>query len=73
MQLLVASIGLMGIKNQKLWGFIKSLEALQPNANAKNNYFGQRKKLHGFSLFAIERDKGEESEEKSIDSKPMDD
>lgn len=31
---------LQGVKNKKIWGSIKSLEALQPNANARSNYSG---------------------------------
>lgn len=30
------------VKNKKLWGSIKSLEALQPSSNARSNYTGNK-------------------------------
>lgn len=32
---------LQGVRNKKLWDSIKSLEGLQPNANARSNYSGK--------------------------------
>ncbi|XP_061364070.1 protein EMBRYO SAC DEVELOPMENT ARREST 30 [Gastrolobium bilobum] len=41
-------LGRQGIKNKKLWGSVKSLEALQPNANARSNYSVPKEQGNGF-------------------------
>ncbi|KAL9312807.1 hypothetical protein ACSQ67_018259 [Phaseolus vulgaris] len=41
-------LGRQVIKNKKLWGSIKSLETLQPNANARSNYSVPKEHSNGF-------------------------
>ncbi|KAI4307030.1 hypothetical protein L6164_030265 [Bauhinia variegata] len=41
-------LGRQGIKNKKLWGNIKSLEALQPYANPRSNYSVLKEQSNGF-------------------------
>ncbi|WJX34392.1 Protein EMBRYO SAC DEVELOPMENT ARREST 30 [Trifolium repens] len=41
-------VGRQVIKNKKLWGSIKSLEALQPSSNARSNYTVPKEHSNGF-------------------------
>lgn len=41
-------LGRQVVKNKKLWGSIKSLEALQPSSNARSNYTDPKERSNGF-------------------------